>query len=69
MGLLKAWINISVILPKVKNGFFLACCASILIQLMVCCTADPVQCTEGHDVEQEINIPITLTTGKLRGRS
>ncbi|XP_015749292.1 PREDICTED: uncharacterized protein LOC107329077 isoform X2 [Acropora digitifera] len=26
----------------------------------------PVQCTEGHDVEQEINVPITLTKGKLR---
>lgn len=36
---------------------------------MVSCTVDPVQCTEGHDVEQEINVPITHTKDKLRGRS
>ena len=68
MTKVKAWLNIHVILPKVKDGFS-ACCANILIQPMVCCTVDPVQCTEGHDVEQEINVPITQTNGTFRGRS
>lgn len=64
-----AWLNIHLTLPRAKNGL-LVCCTCLLQQLIVSCSVDPVQCTEEHDLEQEVTVPITRqpTKGKLRRR-
>lgn len=55
---------------KVKN-WSSVCCACMSLPLIVSCIVEPIQCTEGNEVEHELTPPTTTqpTKGKLWGRS